>query len=137
MDPNPQHPRGPLEKPGVRSAIVLLIPAALCSGLFYLWLGQWPEALGYGALLGCGIAAIGFEFFKFILWHRAGREDGRKEGSAARALWDLARGAFRVGFVKTFTEVLREIFKLVGLKVIVSIVIAVTAFFVVRTTHLF
>jgi hypothetical protein len=32
---------------------------------------------------------------------------------------------------------LREIFKLVGLKVIVSIVIAVTAFFVVRTTHLF
>ncbi len=90
--------------------------------MFYLWLGRWPESLAYGCMLGVGVAAIGFEFFKFIHWHRA----DRKEGSAARAAWDLARGAFRVGFVKTFSEVMRETAKeQAELQATVSIVIAV------------
>ena len=111
----------------------LMVTAALCAGLFYLWRGDWREALTYGGLLGIGLAAMGWEFYKFIYWHRV---DG-KAGSASNAVWHLARGAFRVGFVKTFTEVMREILKLIGLKFVVSVVIAVTAFFVARSTHMF
>lgn len=132
MEPDSQDPRGPLEKPSLAAALALLLPAVLCAGLFYLWLGDWRAALTYGGLLGIGLAAMGVEFYKFIHWHHA---DG-KSGSAGRAVLELARGAFRVGFVKTFSEVMREILKLIGLKFVVSVVIAVTAFFVARSTHL-
>ena len=55
----------PGHKPSLRDALLLLIASALCAGLFYLWLGEVGPALGYGALTGCAIAAIGVEFLIF------------------------------------------------------------------------
>lgn len=131
----PPDPRDSLERPSLKAALALLLPAALVAGLFYLWLRDLAQALVYGGMLGAGLAAIGVEFIKYFRSYR--EHPGEAGASPAGAMRDLAVSAFRLGFVKTFTEIIREIFKLIGLKVVVSIVIAVTAFFVARSTHLF
>ncbi len=121
MDPNePQH-----DKPRVQDALVLLASSAVCAGLFYLYLGKLTESLVYGAFLGCGLAAIGAEFVKFIRSYRA--EPGA--GSAAGAVTALVTQAFRIGFISTFAAILKELFKLLGVKIFVSIVIAASAWF--------
>jgi len=127
-------PADPLDRPSLKAALVLLVPGAVCAGLFYLWLGKVGESLVYGGMLGCGAAAMTVEFIKYFRSHR--QHPSADGGTAGSAAWGLARSAFRVGFVKTFSEILREIFKLAGLKLVVTVVIAVIAFFVARGSHL-
>ncbi len=126
-------PRGPLEKPGLVAALVLLLPAAAGAGMFYLWLRKWPESLAYGGLIGAGVAAMGAEFVKLFRSHR---EEGSQQ-SALGEIWVLARASFSLGFIQTFTMVVKELFKLAGLKLLVSMAIAAIAFFVARASHLF
>ena len=120
---NPEEPR--YDKPRLRDALVLLASSAICAGLFYLYLGKLTESLVYGAFLGCGLAAIGAEFVKFIRSYRA--EPGT--GSAIDAVTALVTQAFRIGFISTFSKILKELFKLLGVKILVSIVIAASAWF--------
>ena len=120
---NPEEPR--YDKPRLRDALVLLASSAICAGLFYLYLGKLTESLVYGAFLGCGLAAIGAEFVKFIRSYRA--EPGA--GSASAAVTALVTQAFRIGFISTFGKILNELFKLIGVKILVSIVIAASAWF--------
>ena len=120
---NPEEPR--YDKPRLRDALVLLASSAICAGLFYLYLGKLTESLVYGAFLGCGLAAIGAEFVKFIRSYRA--EPGT--GSAIAAVTALVTQAFRIGFISTFGKILKELFKLLGVKILVSIVIAASAWF--------
>ena len=123
----------PAEKPSARDALVLLAASAVCAGLFYLRLRElWPS-LFYGALTGCALAAIGAEFFKFIRSYRS--ENGT--GSTSAALRALIGQSFRIGFISTFTKILRELFKLVGIKLAVALVIALSALFVAGQHHLF
>ena len=123
----------PGHKPSVRDALVLLGASAVCSALFYLWLGDIVASLGYGVLLGCGLAAIGAEFYKFIGAYRA----EHPAGGATAAVRSLVGQAFRIGFVTTFVMVLKELFKLLGIKILVSIVIALTALYVAGKSHWF
>lgn len=138
MDPTdptpPPDPRDPLERPSLQAALVLLVPGALCAGLFYLWLGKPGEALAYGGLIGCGLAAITVEFVKYA---RSVREHPGEHSSAAGAVLGLALAAFRVGFMKTAWELGRELVKLVGLKVIASVVFALVVYLIARAEHLF
>ena len=120
---NPEEPR--YDKPRLRDALVLLASSASCAGLFYLYLGKLTESLVYGAFLGCGLAAIGNEFVKFIRSYRA--EPGA--GSITAAVTALVTQAFRIGFISTFGKILNELFKLIGVKILVSIVIAASAWF--------
>ena len=119
----PYEPR--FDKPRPRDALVLLAASAVCAGLFYLAIGKVGEALFYGALVGCGLAAIGAEFVKFIRSHRA--EHGA--GSTGGAVSALVTQAFRIGFISTFAAILKELFKLIGVKIFISIVIAASAWF--------
>ena len=121
------------EKPSARDALLLLAASAFCAGLFYLRLRElWPS-LFYGALTGCALAAIGAEFFKFIRSYRS--ENGA--GNTSAALRSLIGQSFRIGFISTFTKILRELFKLVGIKLAVALVIALSALFVAGRHHLF
>ena len=120
---NPEEPR--YDKPRLQDALVLLASSAVCAGLFYLFIGKLAESLVYGAFLGCGLAAIGAEFVKFIRSHRA--EPGA--GSATGAVTALVTQAFRIGFISTFAMIMKELFKLLGVKIAVSIVIAASAWF--------
>ena len=120
---NSEEPR--YDKPRVQDALALLASSAVCAGLFYLYLGKVAEALVYGALLGCGLAAIGAEFVKFIRSYRA--EPGA--GSTTSAVAALVTQAFRIGFISTFVMIMKELFKLLGVKIAVSIVIAASAWF--------
>ena len=121
------------EKPSARDALLLLAASAFCAGLFYLRLRElWPS-LFYGALTGCALAAIGAEFFKFIKSHRS--ESGA--GSTSAAVRSLIGQSFRIGFISTFAMILRELFKLVGIKLAVALVIALSALFVAGRHHLF
>ena len=120
---NPEEPR--YDKPRLKDALVLLASSASCAGLFYLYLGDLTESLVYGAFLGCGLAAIGAEFVKFIRSHRA--EPGA--GSTSGAVTALVTQAFRIGFISTFAAILKELFKLIGVKIFVAIVIAASAWF--------
>lgn len=139
-DSTPQPPHaaadepGPLDKPSLKAALTLLVPAALCSGLFYLWLGNPAEALGYGCLLGAGLAAVVVEFIKYFRWLR--ENPGERDRGPLGTVIHLALAAFRLGFVKTFTEVMRELLKLAGLKFVVTIIIAVLAFVAAKAGHL-
>ena len=119
----PDEPR--YDKPRPRDALVLLGASAVCSGLFYLSIGKLGESLFYGALVGCGLAAIGAEFVKFIRSYRA--EHGADKVSGA--VTALVTQAFRIGFISTFTAILKELFKLLGVKIFVAIVIAASAWF--------
>ena len=123
----------PGHKPGVRDALLLLGASAVCAGLFYLWLGELLESLFYGFLTGCGLAAIGAEFFKFIRAHRA----ESAPGSTAAAVKSLIGQSFRIGFISTFSRILGELFKLVGIKLFVSAVIALTALIIAGRQHWF
>ena len=120
---NPNRPQ--YDKPRLQDALVLLASSAVCAGLFYLFTGNVTESLVYGALLGCGLAAIGAEFVKFIRSYRA--EPGA--GSATGAVTALVTQAFRIGFISTFAMIMKELFKLLGVKIAVSIVIAASAWF--------
>ena len=121
MNPDPS-PHG---KPRLQDALLLLGAAAVCSGLFYLAIGEVAEALVYGALTGCGLAAVGVEFVKFIRSYREEHGTGRT-GSAVAA---LVTQAFRIGFVTTFVMIAKELFKLIGVKIFISVVIAASAWF--------
>ena len=116
----------PGHKPGMRDALILFGAAAICSALFYLWLREIGAALGYGFLCGFGLAAIGAEFYKFVRNYRA----EHPERSAGAALGSLMGQSFRIGFATTFRMVMGEILKLVGIKLLVSLVIALTAMFI-------
>ena len=120
---NPDDPK--YDKPRLKDALVLLASSAVCAGLFYIFTGKLTESLVYGAFLGCGLAAIGVEFVKFIRSYRA--EPGA--GSASAAVTALVTQAFRIGFISTFGKILKELFKLIGVKILVSIVIAASAWF--------
>lgn len=115
----------PGTRPGWRDAFLLIAAAAIASGLFYLWLGEVASALGYGVLTGIALAAIGAEFFKFVRSHRA----ENPAGSTAAAVQSLVAQSFRDGFATTFGMILRELVKLVGFKLLLSLVIAVSALF--------
>ena len=115
------------DKPRLQDALVLLAASAVCAGLFYLFIGELTESLVYGAFLGCGLAAIGAEFVKFIRSHRA--EPGA--GSTSGAVTALVTQAFRIGFISTFAAILKELFKLIGVKIFVAIVIAASAWFAI------
>ena len=119
----PDEPR--FDKPRLQDALVLLGASAICAGLFYLFLGKLAEALFYGALVGCGLAAIGAEFVKFIRSYQAEHGAGKVSG----AVTALVTQAFRIGFISTFATILRELFKLLGVKILISIVIAASAWF--------
>lgn len=120
---NPDEPR--FDKPRLQDALVLLVASAVCSGLFYLFIGKLGESLVYGAMVGCGLAAIGAEFVKFIRYYRA--EHGA--GKVSAALTALVTQSFRIGFISTFVTISKELFKLLGVKIAVSIVIAASAWF--------
>ena len=130
----PQEPQDALDRPSLQAALALLLPAAGCAGLFYLWLGDAASALVYGGMLGGGVAAITVEFVKYA---RSLREHPGEGGTPLAKALTLARDAFRIGFMKTFGEIVREILKLAGLKFLVTIVIAAIAFFVARAGHWF
>ena len=120
MPLEPQH-----DKPRLQDALLLLGASAVCAGLFYLFIGKLAESLFYGALVGCALAAIGVEFVKFVRSYRA--EHG--EGRVGPAVLSLVTQAFRIGFLSTFSRILKELFKLLGVKIVVSIVIAASAWF--------
>ena len=121
MHPEPS-PHG---KPRLQDALLLLGAAAVCAALFYLAIGKVAESLVYGALTGCGLAAVGVEFVKFIRSYREEHGTGRT-GSAVAA---LVTQAFRIGFVTTFVMIAKELFKLIGVKIFIAIVIAASAWF--------
>ena len=123
----------PGQAPSVRDALVLLGSAVLCSALFYLWLREIGPALGYGVLTGFGLAAMGAEFYKFVRNYRI----ENPSRSTAAALKSLVGQSFRIGFFSTFRMIMGEIIKLVGIKLLVSLVIAVTAVFIAARGHLF
>ncbi len=133
MSDEPKEEWQPGQKPSLRDALILLGAAGVCAALFYLWLGDAWAALGYGVLSGFGLAAIGAEFFKFSRSYRA----DHPSASVATAVKSLIGQAFRIGFFTTFRAVLIDLFKLLGIKVLVSIVIAVTALFIAGRQHLF
>ena len=119
------------EKPSARDALILIAASALFSGLYYLWLKDlWPS-LFYGALTGCALAAVGAEFVKFIRSYRA--EHGG--GGTFTAVRSLVGQSFRIGFVTTFWMILKELFKLVGIKFAVTLVIALSALFIAGRQH--
>ncbi len=121
MHPEPP----PHRKPRLQDALLLLGASAACAALFYLAIGKVAESLVYGALTGCGLAAVGTEFVKFIRSYREEHGTGRT-GSAVAA---LVTQAFRIGFVTTFAMIAKELFKLIGVKIFVSVVIAASAWF--------
>lgn len=121
MHPEPS-PHG---KPRLQDALLLLGASAVCAALFYLAIGKVAESLVYGALTGCGLAAVGVEFVKFIRSYREEHGTGRT-GSAVAA---LVTQAFRIGFVTTFVMIAKELFKLIGVKIFISVVIAASAWF--------
>lgn len=123
----------PGHQPGVRDALLLLCASLACAGLFYLWLGEPAESLFYGLLTGCGLAAIGAEFYKFIRAHRA----ESAPGTTGAAVKSLIGQSFRIGFISTFSRILGELFKLVGIKLLISAVIALTALFIAGQQHWF
>ena len=133
MSDQGKEPWQPGHAPSLRDALVLLGAAALCSGLFYLWLGEVGPALGYGVLTGIGLAAIGAEFYKFVRAYRAENPDR----STSAALGSLMGQSFRIGFMSTFRMIMGEIIKLVGIKLLISLVIAITAVFIAARGHLF
>ena len=49
----------------------------------------------------------------------------------------LAGQSFRIGFLTTFKGIVIELFKLVGIKILLSVVIALTALFIAGRHHLF
>ena len=124
----PQHP-----KPRLRDGLLLLGASAVCAGLFYLAIGAVAEALVYGALTGCALAAIGTEFVKFIRSYREEHGTGRTIG----AVTALVTQAFRIGFITTFVMIAKELFKLLGVKIFISIVIAASAWFALSGRGLF
>lgn len=126
-DPPPEPDHQP-PKPRLQDALLLLGAAGVCSGAFYLFLGKLTESLVYGSMLGVALAAIGVEFVKFIRSYRAEHGAG-KVGAAVTA---LVTQAFRIGFVTTFVAVARELFKLVGVKLFVSVVIALSAWWALK-----
>lgn len=119
MNPDPS-PHG---KPRLQDALLLLAASALCAGGFYLAIGKIAESLFYGALTGCGLAAVGTEFVKFIRSYREEHGTGR----TGRAVAALVTQAFRIGFVTTFVMIAKELFKLIGVKIFIAIVIAASA----------
>lgn len=120
------HPEPPPHgKPRLQDALLLLGASAVCAALFYLAIGKVAESLVYGALTGCGLAAVGVEFVKFIRSYREEHGTGRT-GSAVAA---LVTQAFRIGFVTTFVMIAKELFKLIGVKIFIAIVIAASAWF--------
>lgn len=116
----PQHP-----KPRLQDALLLLGASAVCAVLFYLAIGNLAEALVYGALTGCALAAIGTEFVKFIRSYREEHGTGR----TTSAVTALVSQAFRIGFITTFVMIAKELFKLIGVKIFISVVIAASAWF--------
>jgi hypothetical protein len=132
MPPDDEEGWQPGQSPSVRDALVLLGSAALCCALFYLWLGEIGPALGYGALTGFGLAAIGAEFYKFVRSYRL--ENPTRSTSAA--LQSLVAQSFRIGFFSTFRMIMGEIIKLLGIKLLVSLVIALTAAFLAGRHYL-
>ena len=120
MPLEPQH-----DKPRQQDALLLLGASAVCAGLFYFFIGKLAESLFYGALVGCALAAIGVEFVKFVRSYRA--EHG--ESRVGPAVLSLVTQAFRIGFLSTFSKILKELFNLLGVKIVVSIVIAASAWF--------
>ncbi len=133
MSDQGKEPWQPGHAPSLRDALVIVVAAALCSALFYLWLGEVGPALGYGILTGIGLAAIGAEFYKFVRAYRTENPDR----STGAALGSLMGQSFRIGFMSTFRMIMGEIIKLVGIKLLVSLVIAVTAVFIAARGHLF
>ena len=119
----PTEPDDQPPKPRLQDALLLLGAAGACSGVFYLFLGKLTESLVYGSMLGAALAAIGVEFVKFTRSYRA--EHGA--GKVGVALSALVTQAFRIGFVTTFVAVSRELFKLLGVKLLVSLIIALSA----------
>lgn len=128
----PQH-EPPHPKPRLQDALLLLGASAVCAGLFYLAIGKVAESLVYGALTGCGLAAIGAEFAKFIRSYREEHGTGR----TASAVTALVTQAFRTGFITTFVMIAKELFKLLGVKIFISIVIAASAWFALSGRGLF
>ncbi len=124
----PQHP-----KPRLQDALLLLGASAVCAGLFYLAIGDVAEALVYGTLTGCGLAAIGAEFVKFIRSYREEHGTGR----TTSAVTALVTQAFRIGFITTFVMIAKELLKLLGVKIFISIVIAASAWFALSGRGLF
>ncbi len=124
----PQHP-----KPRWQDGLLLLGASAVCAALFYLAIGKVAEALVYGALTGCALAAIGTEFVKFIRSYREEHGTGR----TASAVTALVTQAFRIGFITTFVMIAKELFKLLGVKIFISIVIAASAWFALSGRGLF
>lgn len=122
----------PAEKPSARDALILVAASAFFAGLFFLWLGEPLQSLFYGALTGCALAAVGVEFFKFVRSYNA--ENGA--GRTFAAVRSLVGQSFRIGFVTTFVMIMKELFKLVGIKLAVTIVIALSALFVAGRHHL-
>ena len=116
----------PGHKPSARDALLLLVASAFCAGLFYLWLGEVGAALGYGALTGCALAAIGVEFLKFSRSYRA----EHPTANLGAAMQSLIGQSFATGFVTTFRKIMIEMLKLVGIKLLVSVVVAATAIFI-------
>lgn len=125
---------GAFDRPSPQAALALLVPAALCSGLFYLWLGKPGESLLYGCLLGAGLAAITVEIVKYL---RSLREHPDEGGSAARKALTLFTAAFRIGFARTFGQIMRAILQIVGIKIVVSVLAVMLLYWAGRAGHWF
>lgn len=124
----------PFERPSPQAALALLVPAALCSGLFYLYLGKPGEALLYGSLLGAGLAAITVEIVKYM---RSLHEHPDEGGSPARKALTLFAAAFRIGFARTFWQIVRAILQIAGIKIVVSILAVMLLYWAGRAGHWF
>jgi nitrogen fixation-related uncharacterized protein len=125
---------GPLDRPSPQAALALLVPAALCSGLFYLWLGKPGESLLYGCLTGGGLAAIAVEIVKYV---RSLHEHPEEGGSAARKALTLFTAAFRIGFAQTFWQIVRALLQIAGLKIVVSALAVMLLYWAGRAGHWF
>ncbi|HEX4328318.1 MAG TPA: hypothetical protein VH105_15965 [Burkholderiales bacterium] len=130
-----EEPLGPLERPSPQAALFLLVPAALCSGLFYLWLRQPGESIVYGCLLGGGLAAMGLELVKYARWLRENPD--LRDSSATGAFMGLVLGAFRLGFMRTAIDLAKAFAQLFGFKALASIVVVFLAFLAARAGHWF
>lgn len=133
--PAEEPPLDALERPSLKSALVLLLPAALCSGLFYLWLRKPGESIVYGCLIGGGLAAMVLELVKYARWLRENPE--MRDLSASGAFIRLVMSAFRLGFMGTAIELAKAFARLFGFKALASLVVVVLAYLAARAGHWF
>lgn len=130
-----EEPLTALDRPSPQAALVLLVPAAICSGLFYLWLQKPAESIVYGSMIGGGLAAMGLEVVKYTRWLR--ENPGMRDTTVTGAVIRLLLGAFRLGFRRTAIDWGKAFAQLFGLKLLASLVVIFLAFLAARAGHWF